>query len=78
MWHVPHVRRHRVVPPLELPHHRGIASVPVLQERIELRVRAVNLRPLGLIPEERKTLRKLLRRVLDGLLRVPAESHSQA
>jgi DNA-binding MarR family transcriptional regulator len=31
-----------------------------------------------LSPEERKTLRKLLRRVLDGLLRVPAESHSQA
>ena len=28
--------------------------------------------------EERKALRKLLRRVLDGLLRVPAESHSQA
>jgi DNA-binding MarR family transcriptional regulator len=27
--------------------------------------------------EERKTLRKLLRRVLDGLLRVPAESQSQ-
>ena len=31
-----------------------------------------------LSPEERKSLRKLLRRVLDGLLRVPAESHSQA
>ena len=28
--------------------------------------------------EERKALRKLLRRVLDGLLRVPAESHSRA
>ncbi len=27
--------------------------------------------------EERKTLRKLLRRVLDGVLRVPAESQSQ-
>lgn len=31
-----------------------------------------------LSPEERKALRKLLRRVLDGLLRVPAESQSQA
>jgi DNA-binding MarR family transcriptional regulator len=30
-----------------------------------------------LSPEERKTLRKLLGRVLDGLLRVPAESQSQ-
>jgi DNA-binding MarR family transcriptional regulator len=30
-----------------------------------------------LSPEERKALRKLLRRVLDGLLRVPAESQSQ-
>jgi DNA-binding MarR family transcriptional regulator len=28
--------------------------------------------------EERKALRKLLKRVLEGLLRVPAESHSQA
>ena len=28
-------------------------------------------------PDERKTLRKLLGRVLDGLLRVPAESQSQ-
>jgi DNA-binding MarR family transcriptional regulator len=28
--------------------------------------------------EERKTLRKLLKRVLEGLLRVPAESTSQA
>jgi DNA-binding MarR family transcriptional regulator len=28
--------------------------------------------------EERKTLRKLLKRVLAGLVRVPAESHSQA
>ncbi len=28
--------------------------------------------------EERKALRKLLKRVLAGLLRVPAESHSQA
>jgi len=28
--------------------------------------------------EERKALRKLLRRVLDGLLRVPAESQLQA
>ena len=31
-----------------------------------------------LSPEERATLRKLLRRVLDGLLRVPAESQAQA
>ncbi|HEY8802520.1 MAG TPA: MarR family winged helix-turn-helix transcriptional regulator [Candidatus Dormibacteraeota bacterium] len=31
-----------------------------------------------LSPEERETLRKLLRSVLDGLLRVPAESHSPA
>jgi DNA-binding MarR family transcriptional regulator len=31
-----------------------------------------------LSPDERKTLRKLLGRVLDGLLRVPAESQSQA
>jgi DNA-binding MarR family transcriptional regulator len=30
-----------------------------------------------LSPDERKTLRKLLRRVLEGLLRVPAESQSQ-
>jgi len=30
-----------------------------------------------LSPDERKTLRKLLGRVLDGLLRVPAESQSQ-
>jgi len=28
--------------------------------------------------EERKELRKLLKRVLEGLLKVPAESHSQA
>ena len=31
-----------------------------------------------LSPEERKTLRKLLGTVLDGLLRVPAESQAQA
>jgi DNA-binding MarR family transcriptional regulator len=31
-----------------------------------------------LSPEEREALRKLLRMVLDGLLRVPAESHAQA
>jgi DNA-binding MarR family transcriptional regulator len=31
-----------------------------------------------LSPDERKTLRKLLGRVLDGLLRVPAESQAQA
>ncbi len=31
-----------------------------------------------LSPEERANLRKLLKRVLEGLLRVPAESHSQA
>ncbi|HVS48402.1 MAG TPA: MarR family winged helix-turn-helix transcriptional regulator [Candidatus Dormibacteraeota bacterium] len=31
-----------------------------------------------LSPEERATLRKLLKRVLDGLLRVPVESQSQA
>jgi DNA-binding MarR family transcriptional regulator len=30
-----------------------------------------------LSPDERKALRKLLRRVLDGLLRVPAESQTQ-
>jgi DNA-binding MarR family transcriptional regulator len=29
-------------------------------------------------PEERDALKKLLRMVLDGLLRVPAESHAQA
>jgi DNA-binding MarR family transcriptional regulator len=29
-------------------------------------------------PEEREALKKLLRMVLDGLLRVPAESHAQA
>ena len=28
--------------------------------------------------EDRKTLRKLLKRVLEGLLRVPAEAHSEA
>jgi DNA-binding MarR family transcriptional regulator len=31
-----------------------------------------------LSPDERASLRKLLSRVLDGLLRVPAESHTQA
>ena len=31
-----------------------------------------------LSPEERETLKKLLRSVLAGLLRVPAESHAQA
>jgi len=28
---VPDVRRYCLVPPLELPHHRGITTVPVLQ-----------------------------------------------
>lgn len=32
MWDVQDVRRHRMVPSLELPHHRGIAAVPLLQE----------------------------------------------
>ncbi|TMB97556.1 MAG: hypothetical protein E6J40_07910 [Chloroflexi bacterium] len=31
--HVPHVRWHRLVPSLELPHHHGISSVPVLQQK---------------------------------------------
>jgi hypothetical protein len=31
MWHLPDVRRHGVVPALELPHHRRIAAMPVLQ-----------------------------------------------
>ena len=31
MWHLPDVRRHGMVPALELPHHGGVAAVPVLQ-----------------------------------------------
>jgi hypothetical protein len=31
MRYVPDVRWHSVVPALELPHHRGITTVPVLQ-----------------------------------------------
>jgi hypothetical protein len=32
MWFVQEVRRHRVVPSLELPHHGGVPAVPVLLE----------------------------------------------
>jgi hypothetical protein len=31
MRHLPDVRRNGMVSPLEFPHHRGIAAVPVLQ-----------------------------------------------
>ena len=33
---VQEVRRHRVVPALELPHHGGVATVPVLREEAVL------------------------------------------
>src|ERR1700730_13105790 len=36
MRHVPDVRRAGLVPALELPHHRGVAAVPLLQTEKKL------------------------------------------
>jgi DNA-binding MarR family transcriptional regulator len=55
------------------------AAGRVAVERAEMAREGIEDEVLSdLSPEERETLKKLLRSVLDGLLRVPAESQAQA
>ena len=55
------------------------AAGRVAVERAEMAREGIEGEVLSdLSPEERETLKKLLRSVLDGLLRVPAESQAQA
>jgi L-cysteine/cystine lyase len=44
--HLPHVRRHGVVPALELPHHGGIAAVPLLHKQAVTPAEARTLFPV--------------------------------